>query len=178
MREASLISPDGRSVVYQARGRDNIQRLYRRPLDAATSTPIAGTDNGHAPFFSPDGQWVGFASELELRKVPLSGGVPTTICRIQSHFGASWGDDDLIVVALAPETGLHYCPANGGAAEPFLPLAPEDAGNDHRYPIALPGGRGVLYAVATGPAADARIVVFDARTVRAGISCTARPRRG
>ena len=161
---AVVLTPDGRSVVYQARGRDNIQRLYRRPLDSVSSTPIAGTDNGHAPFFSPDGRWVGFAADLELRKVPLSGGVPTTICRIQSHFGASWGDAGMIVVALAPEAGLHRCPAGGGMAEPFLPMAAEDAGNDHRYPIVLPGGRGVIYAVATGPAEDARIVVFDART--------------
>ena len=159
-----VLTPDGRSVVYQARGRDNVQRLYRRPLDGVSSMPIAGTDGGHAPFFSPDGQWVGFASNLELRKVPISGGVPTTICRIQSHFGASWGDDGTIVVALAPETGLHRCPADGGTAEPLLSLAPEDAGNDHRYPNALPGGRGVIYAVATGPANDARIVVFDARS--------------
>ena len=163
--EGSIVfAPDGRSIVYQARGRDNVQRLYHRVLGRVGSTPIVGTDNGHAPFFSPDGQWVGFASDLELRKVPLTGGVPTTICRIQSHFGASWGDDGTIVVSLAPETGLHRCPAEGGTAEPLLSLAPEDAGNDHRYPIALPGGRGVIYAAATGPAEDARVVVFDRRS--------------
>jgi serine/threonine-protein kinase len=158
-----VLSPDGRSMVYQARGADNVQRLYRRELDGSSSVPIAGTDNGHMPFFSPDGQWVGFAVERELKKVPIGGGPPATICPIQSHFGASWGDDGFIVLSLAPETALHRCPASGGAAEPYLTRVPQDVGNDHRYPSTLPDGRGVIYAVATGPARDARIVVFDAR---------------
>lgn len=158
------ISPDGRTIVYEGRVGAERPRLYRRAIDGDTSEPIPGTERGHAPFFSPDGRWVGFAAGQQLKKVPLSGGSPVVICEVQSHFGASWADDGTIVVSLAPESGLFRVPDTGGTPTPLTTLSPADTGNDHRWPVALPGGRGVIFAVATGPAEDARVVVLDART--------------
>ena len=63
-----------------------------------------------------------------------------------------------------PETGLFRVSAAGGTPEMITRLAPEDAGNDHRFPEVLPGGRAILYAVATGPEDTARIVVADLRS--------------
>lgn len=158
------ISPDGRTVVYEGRVGEERWRLYRRAIDGDVGTPIPGTESGHAPFFSPDGRWVGFAAGRELKKVPLDGGSPVVICEVQSHYGASWGDDGTIVVSLAPESGLVRVADSGGTPTPLTTLAPADTGNDHRWPVVLPRGRGVIFAVATGPADDARIVVLDART--------------
>ena len=53
------LSPDGRTLVYTA-VRNGIQRLFRRPFDGFREEPIAGTDGAYAPFFSPDGAWLGF----------------------------------------------------------------------------------------------------------------------
>ncbi len=162
---AVAFAPDGQSIVYTGRAGGRRQ-LYRRLLRETRGTPIAGSEDSAAPFFSPDGQWVGFfnISKQNLMKVPAAGGPPAIICDIQSSYGASWGEDDTIVVALRPDSGLWLVSAAGGFPQPITTLAAEDEGNDHRWPQVLPGGRAVLFTVGTGPADDARIVVQDLRT--------------
>jgi eukaryotic-like serine/threonine-protein kinase len=59
------ISPDGKRIVYGAN-----RRLHLRPLDSPTSTPIAHTENAAAPFFSPDGQSIGFIQNARLTTLP------------------------------------------------------------------------------------------------------------
>ena len=63
--ELLALSPDGRTLVYFAM-RDGVLQLFRRPLDQFQGTPIPGTDGGEGPFFSPDGQWVGFEAGQQL----------------------------------------------------------------------------------------------------------------
>ena len=92
---AVALSPDGRTLVLQAVGVDGVSRLYRRALNRLESSPIAGTKGGGSPFFSPDGAWLGFLADGELKKVALAGGPTSSICKIpgpaphQIH-GASW----------------------------------------------------------------------------------------
>jgi serine/threonine-protein kinase len=68
------ISPDGRRLVFPARGPDGKQRLATRLLDQLQSTLLPGTEEGSDPFFSPDGQWVGFFSNGQIKKVSVQGG--------------------------------------------------------------------------------------------------------
>ena len=111
-RTAVALSPDGKTLVFGAiwGGR---QQLYARAMDQLSATPISGTSGGSSPFFSPDGQWVGFGADGELRKVPLSGGPAVTLCKAAALFGASWGDDGTIVFATAAERGLVACVGRG-----------------------------------------------------------------
>ncbi|HYV40588.1 MAG TPA: protein kinase, partial [Thermoanaerobaculia bacterium] len=62
------ISPDGRRVVYVGRRADKRQ-LFLRSLDAAEAAPIAGTEGAYSPFFSPDGQSLGFWNDGKIKKV-------------------------------------------------------------------------------------------------------------
>ena len=90
-------SPDGRSIVFSG-VQEKRQQLYLRALDQLSATPMAGTDGASSPFFSPDGQWVGFWSDGALKKTPVGGGgPPTPICDTPEVFGASWGSDDRII---------------------------------------------------------------------------------
>ena len=86
------------------------------------------------------------------------------ICQVESYSDASWGDDGSIVIGTRQETGLLRVRASGGAVEPLTVPTPEDEGNDHRFPQILPGGRGVIFMVGTGPDDTARILVLDSRT--------------
>jgi serine/threonine-protein kinase len=110
------ISPDGSRIVYTARG-GAAPHLVVRQLDQLGVKPIAGSDGARGPFFSPDGQQVGFATLEELRRVAVGGGPSVRVCRVSALFsGATWGPNDSIVFAQAGG-GLFRVPAAGGEPE-------------------------------------------------------------
>jgi len=49
------VSPDGQRIAFSARSSDGKDRLWVRALDSVTAQPLAGTENGSVPFWSPDG---------------------------------------------------------------------------------------------------------------------------
>ena len=157
------VSPDGALVVFRAIV-DGRPRLYKRRMSDAQITPIDGAEFGSMPFFSPDGQWLGFVARGQIKKVRVEGGQPQLVGDLASVAGASWGDDDVIVAGRRESSGLWRVPASGGPPVRLTTVTAEDANNDHRWPQVLPGGRGVLFSVGTGPEESARIVVLDART--------------
>ncbi len=59
------ISPDGATLLYRAQGADGTTSLYRRPLAGANAEQLRGTENALAPFFSPNGESVGFITEVD-----------------------------------------------------------------------------------------------------------------
>jgi hypothetical protein len=72
------LSRDGRYLAYVAQ-RSGQQAIYLRPIDEFEAKPVPGTENGVAPFFSTDGDWLGFIAEKKKKKVPLRGGPPLAI---------------------------------------------------------------------------------------------------
>ena len=86
------ISPDGSVVVYVAN-----DQLHLRSTNTRRSTPILGSEGAHAPFFSPDGRWVGFFQDGRLKKLSLPGQKIVTVANLDSRGGATWGADDTIV---------------------------------------------------------------------------------
>jgi len=130
-----VISPDGANLVYVAK-----QKMYLRPFNSLESVPIAGTEGGINPFFSPDGKWIGFWNSGVIKKVQLPGGTPITICNTEV-IGASWGTDDTILLG-GVYAGIMRVPASGGT--PVTVVRPQPSfGYD--YPQFLPDGRSFLY---------------------------------
>ncbi|HEX9491906.1 MAG TPA: protein kinase, partial [Thermoanaerobaculia bacterium] len=74
------VSPDGWRLAYEGEGTDGRSVLYVRSSSEGESRPIAGTEGADTPFFSPDGKWLAFFADRKLKKVPLNGGAPATIC--------------------------------------------------------------------------------------------------
>jgi serine/threonine protein kinase/Tol biopolymer transport system component len=139
------LSPDGRYLAYLGRMGDG-RGLYVRPLDSIESRALEDTAGARAPFFSPDGEWIGFARRGRVMKIALKGGPAVTICDLptESMLGASWGSDNMILFG-GPNSGLMRISAEGGQPEALItPL--RDAGElDHHYPEILPGGRAALF---------------------------------
>jgi serine/threonine-protein kinase len=123
-------------------------RLYVRPLDRLEPTAIPGTDDGHAPFFSPDGRWIAFFADGRLKKVALAGGAPVTLADAPSVLGGTWVDGE-IVFAGSPSGGLSRVSANGG--DPRALTTPREADGEvrHAWPSLVPGSRVVLFTINT-----------------------------
>jgi serine/threonine-protein kinase len=138
-------------------------RLNLRSLDRLESLEVAGTTSAYNPFFSPDGQWVGFATPNELKKVAVAGGTPLTLCSVSLSRGAAWGENGTIVFAPTPNSGLMQIPAAGGTPTPVTEL--EEGEISHRWPQFLPGGRRVLFTAYSSNDRNAgRIEIVDLDT--------------
>jgi serine/threonine-protein kinase len=144
-RPAFAVAPDGRTIVFSAlqKGR---RALYARPLDQPSATLIAGTEGAVYPFFSPDGQWVGYWAAGQIRKVALAGGPPVVILPMPELFGASWDENDRVVFARG-SGGLLDVSSAGGATAVLTTPNQERGEVSHRLPHVLPGGGAVLFTV-------------------------------
>jgi len=134
----AILSPDGARIVYVSQG-----RLFARRLDQPNATELAGTQGAYAPFFSPDGQWLGFFSALKLQKISVEGGSAISLCDAPFGVGGSWGEDGNIVAALGGGGVLSRIPSDGGPPTPVTVLQNGEA--THRWPQILPGGKAVLF---------------------------------
>ena len=130
------MSADGSTLVYGAN-----QQLFIRTTNALAATALAGTEGATAPFFSFDGQWIGFSAGGKLKKVSVRGGSITTICDTPAS-SASWGTDNQILLAGVSGRGVFRVPASGGKPEVLIPPSPNVSAH---YPQMLRGGRDFLY---------------------------------
>src|SRR6202162_3963803 len=95
---AVALSADGTHLAYIAT-QGAPHQLYLRPMDSLEARPIPGTEGAVSPFFSPDGQWVGFFAGGKLKKVSVSGGTALTLGDAAQPLGASWGSQGMIAFA-------------------------------------------------------------------------------
>ena len=140
---AVALSPDGTHLAYVAR-QGGIQQIYLRPVDSLESKPVPGTEGAVNPFFSPDGQWMGFFAGGALKKVSVSGGAAITLVDALQPHGASWGSQGMIAFAPKFNGALEQVPDTGGTPQPLDHL--EKAVISQRWPEFLPGGKAVLFA--------------------------------
>ena len=78
---AVAISPDGQTIVFQRKPQGCDGAISAR-LERPEAELIRGTEGGFSPFFSPDGQWIGFFTRNHLKKVPISGGTAVSLSAI------------------------------------------------------------------------------------------------
>ena len=159
------VSPDGRTVVFVGRVENIGNQLYQRSLGEVDSVLIAGTQQPWIPFFSPDGEWVGYIDQSDntLRKVRLdSGSNPVTLTQVptgSSWRSASWGADDQILFGSQDIEGLWRISANGGEPE-RIELAESDEAP--RWLDLLPDSQAAL--ATSGRLPSTEIVVLDLTT--------------
>ncbi|MEE8147271.1 MAG: hypothetical protein V3T24_06680, partial [Longimicrobiales bacterium] len=156
----TALSPDGEWLVFISVLPNSDRRLYRRRLGQLEAEEIPGTDGASIPFFNSDGRWLGFHSDGYLRKVPMTGGPPVPIAETDPPFGASWGDNDVIVF-VDGDAALYTVPGAGGVPTPV----PSSTGVPrYGWPWMLPGSEAALVTVRAGGAAINRIAVVDLET--------------
>jgi serine/threonine-protein kinase len=158
------ISPDGRRLVFPVRGPNGKPQLATRRLEQSQFMLLPGTENGFDPFFSPDGQWLGFFGDGKLEKISLEGGRPVPLCAAANPRGASWGADGYIVAALSLSNPLLRLSDAGGNPQPLTKLRTGES--THRWPQILPGGEVVVFTASAGALGyeDATIEALSLKT--------------
>ncbi len=149
------ISPDGRRFVYTGANQEGPQ-LWLRERNRLEAQPVQGGEGAHQPFFSPDGNRVGFISgDRALRIVSLSGEPPVTL--IDSGIvrgGGTWGDDGYLYFVAGSGgrsvvAGISRMLATGGPLETVTTIDTAKGEAAHTFPYALPGGRGIVFVAQT-----------------------------
>ena len=173
-RGGLIISPDGGSLVYSAAAsKTGVQQLYLRPMDRTEAASIPGTEGAIGPFFSPDGQWIAFTAGGHLRKIPVTGGSPITLCAKTNPLAGTWGPDDTIFFSERSESpgrdsgALMGVSATGGTPQAITPTEAARTEFPPRWPHVLPAGNAVLYVTGGTWAAvsdDATIVAQSLKT--------------
>jgi serine/threonine-protein kinase len=141
-------------------------QIVVRDLDALTARAIPGTEDGFAPFFSPDGEHLGFFTNDSLMRVELAGGRPVRLASSRAvSRGAVWTDEGQIYFSPSQNGGIFRVPADGGAAEPLTQDEALETREGHIWPDVSPDSATLMYTARRGDSFDeARIVMRSLRT--------------
>ncbi|MCH8333024.1 serine/threonine-protein kinase, partial [Candidatus Sumerlaeota bacterium] len=146
------LSPDGSRLIHVVQ-QDDSTRLYARISNQLEALPVPGTRGGSQPFFSPDGEWLGFYADGKLKRVSFHGDGPFTICEVSENFrGASWGPDGRIIFSDPP--ALYRVELAGGSPEVLA--RPDDTLGESAYvwPDISAGGEAVVFTIMTTEGVD------------------------
>jgi serine/threonine-protein kinase len=145
------ISPDGLRIVLVTAASDGSTRLSTRLMSSSKLSVISGTEgiSPVSPFFSPDGLWLGFFSESKLKKIPVEGGAPITLCDVGGSGaprGGFWGEDQNILFATQRSPVMRVS-SSGGTPVPATTLGKNEVTN--RFAQLLPGSEAFLFTASS-----------------------------
>jgi len=150
-----VISPDGRNIAFTARDDQGHPTIWVRPLNGGDARSLNGTEGGIYPFWSPDSKWLGFFANGKLKKVPIETGPVLELADAARARGGSWGANNMILFAPAPNSPIFAVASTGGATKPVTTLNHE-LHTTHRWPLWLADGDRFLYLATShgNPAAN------------------------
>ena len=161
---ALAFAPDGRRIAYVVHHGDTTQ-LYLREMASFEAKLLQGTEGATQPFFSPDGEWLGFVADGKLRKIPVAGGAAMVLCDAPESNGAVWLPDGSIIFNADWREGLRRVSAAGGESEVLTHPDLRRGEAYHWWPEVLPGGEAVLFTDQKGPShEEASIAVLSLKT--------------
>jgi serine/threonine-protein kinase len=155
------------SVSYLALDREGTRLVYAdgtgplvlRMLNEFEGKPLAGTERGRGPAFSPDGQWIAyFGVPPSLKKVPVTGGASITLHAGFTEVGRTWGDDGTLIIG-TPQ-GLMRVSSLGGTPQALTKVDPQKGETGHEYPQVIAGSQAVIFTIGMSGASE-HIAVLD-----------------
>ena len=142
---------------------------HARRIDELDGKPLPIANGMANLLYSPDNHWFLMADYTKrlLVKVPVSGGAPVPIAPFDMPFLGDWGTDGNIYWTNGFLSAIVRTPENGGKNQPVTELDPEKQERAHRFARLLPGGKALMFTVASGGIDsydDARIDAIDLAT--------------
>jgi eukaryotic-like serine/threonine-protein kinase len=150
------LSPDGRRLVYSAAGPAAKPILWLRDL-AGAARPVAGSDGGLMPFWSPDGRSLGFFAGGKLKRVDIDAGLPVALANVITPAGATWNADNVILYVPNSAGSVFRISALGGEGKPLTPRR----GSGSRGPHFLPDGFHFIYYTSATEGEGSGVYVAD-----------------
>ena len=153
------ISPDGNTIALAASSGGK-RWLFVRSLDSTELRKLDGTEGAFAPFWSPDGAWIGYTTRGKIWKVKLTGGAPQGLCETGPGATATWRGDTILFCDMPGGRNVVYrVSANGGKPEPVTALNAAEGEGRHMLPHLLADGRHFLYIASVTDAAERRLML-------------------
>jgi len=146
---APVVSPDGQQIAFVA-SKDNKSAIFVQRLSTGKAEPLAGTEDGIFPFWSPDGKYLGFFSKGKLRKIEAAGGPVQALCDAPDGRGGAWNEQGTILFAPRIAGPLQRVSDGGGTPEEATPGNKDDDQFTNRNPYFLPDGKHFLFIQRTG----------------------------
>jgi Tol biopolymer transport system component len=155
------LSPGGQDIAFR-QSRAGTPMIWLKTPDRAAAEPLAGTEGGLAPTFSPDGEWIAFVSDGRLRKVRRDGRDITTIAEGVAPGNAStaWLDDGTVLF-----TGTRFDLSAVSAAGQTRVVVPRDSLPNNVFDIAaVPGSRSALVVTCASNCVQAELWAVELAT--------------
>jgi Tol biopolymer transport system component len=143
--DAPVVSPDGRTIAFNATDSTGVTRIWLRPLASLAAVPLPGTEGTTRPFWSPDSRYLAFVAGGKLKKVQATGGPPIVLCDAPTGSDGTWGERDIIVFDGRGDDPLLMVSAGGGVAAPIVSRDTTRGETAVGWPEFLPGGRHFVY---------------------------------
>ncbi len=155
------LSPDGSRIAFTLRDQTGRVSLCVRRIDSVDINCLGGTDAAQYPFWSPDGQEIGFFTRTgtALKIIPVEGGAIRTLASSRNGKGATWNSNGDIVYTPDSNTPLFTVSAEGGEPEQLTTFDESRGDNSHRHPWFLPDGQRFLYVARSVHGSDANTIM-------------------
>jgi serine/threonine-protein kinase len=155
------IARDDSRVAYVGL-RDGKTQIFVRAFGERIAKALDGTAGGQSPFFSPDGQWIGFFAGGKLRKIAVGGTALQSLADAPFERGGDWGDDGHIYYAPTNIGTIWRVPESGGAATEVTHRDTAAGEISHRWPHLVAGGGPLLFSDWTGPGNEEQNIAVQA----------------
>jgi eukaryotic-like serine/threonine-protein kinase len=143
------VSPNGHTVAivgHRDSDRNSVIWIYEPGTQDATGLP--NTEGASFPFWSPDGQSLGFFADGKLKKLSLAGGPAQTLCDAPTGRGGAWSKDGVILFTPSGHLGVGLYRISAAGGTPVQITVPDKSllEDSHRWPAFLPDGIHYLYS--------------------------------
>jgi len=143
------VSRDGKHIAYVEAPNG---QLWIRDIDQEQARPVPGAAPVYQVFWSPDNQFIGYAScgggtGCDLVRIPVEGGTPVLIAKPQGQFKRASFSSDGETIVFCDGTGMYTVPTKAGPVTRIL----EHSHIEHPSFLDLPGGRRAFLYQAVDP---------------------------